>query len=101
MVSGPGVGTEPRQPQIVARTPLSLLTPEDRDDPDELVRVREEWERCHRDVTLDPVRARYAEVLMRRSPLVEGDARRPSLGRERPRVGRPRLETRRPFVKRH
>src|SRR5215211_2408661 len=58
-VAGPGVGTEPRQPQIFRRTATpTLLAPEDRHDADELVGMRKERERGHGDVTIDAVAAR-------------------------------------------
>ena len=45
IVCGPGVATEPRQPQILTRMTSPIpLPPEDSDDPDELVRFREERE---------------------------------------------------------
>jgi hypothetical protein len=44
--------------------PRSQLAPEDRHDPDELVRVREERERGHRDLAVDAVPARDPERLV-------------------------------------
>src|SRR6478752_4456341 len=55
-VSCPGVGTEPRQPQIATRiAALLALAPEDRHDADELVRMREERERGHGNLAVDAV----------------------------------------------
>jgi hypothetical protein len=53
------------------------------------------------DVTLDPLHALYPAVLMCCATPVEGDPCRAALGRKRLGVGGPRLETRRPLVKRH
>jgi hypothetical protein len=59
----------------------TLLAPEDRDDADELVRMRKERERGHRDVTLDAVQARDPKSLVCWTPLLEGDPRGPTLER--------------------
>src|SRR6187549_1575248 len=74
-VSGPGVATEPRQPQIVTRTVSSRLAPEDGDDADELVCMGEQRESGHRDFALGPVSARDPNLLVCRAPLFEGDSR--------------------------
>src|SRR5215211_652254 len=102
-VSGPGVGTEPRQPQIVRRTSrLRLLMPEDRHHPDKLVGVGEERERRDRDVAIAPVEARDPKLLVRGPPLVERDPRRPAAGGQRLlRVAGPRHEAPGPVVERH
>src|SRR5688572_29467184 len=80
-VSGPGVGTEPRQPQIFSRT--ALLPPPEVDDPDELVLVREERDRGNADLALLPVGVRDLQTLVRRAPLVESDPGRALLERDR------------------
>src|SRR6476646_2337485 len=51
----------------------TLLAPEDRDGSDELVVVREQRERGHRDLALDPVHACDSKSLVCRAALVEGD----------------------------
>src|SRR5712692_7067323 len=88
-------------PDRHAHAAPALLSPEDRDDPYELVRVREEWERRHGDLTLDAVHAGDPEALVCCAPLIEGDPCRPALGWERLGVDGPGREARRPFVKRH
>jgi hypothetical protein len=101
-VCGPGVGTEPRQPQILTRIAApNLLPPEDRDDADELFGIGEEWERRHRELTLDPVSARDPVLLVCRPPLVERDPRRALLQRNQHVVLGPRGEARRELVERH
>src|ERR671925_610014 len=100
-VSGPGAGTDPRQPQIFRRTGPTSLAPEDRHDADELVRLREERKGGDGDVTVDAVAARDTELTVRGAALVERDARRPLLRWQRRRVGRPWGEAGRPLVERH
>src|SRR5918998_2847069 len=57
-VLGPGVGTEPRHPHTFRRIARSRrLAPEDPDDADELVGVREERKGRHRYLSLETVRA--------------------------------------------
>ena len=60
-------------PDRQAHGDLTLLAPEDRHGPDELVGMREQRERGHRDLALDPVHACDPKSLVRRAPLVEGD----------------------------
>src|SRR6266536_2413702 len=98
-VSGPGVGTEPRQPQIVTR--ISRLPPEDRDDADELVCMCKEWEGGYFDLALDSVKARDPKPFVCRAALVESDPRRPAFGRSRFQIRCPGRELRDPVVERH
>src|SRR6266487_2869377 len=107
-VSPVAKGVRPRCRHRSATTPdrqahgdLTLLTPEDRHDPDELVRMREQRERGHRDLTLDPVHACDPKSLVRRAPLVEGDPCWPPLERQGIGVECSGLEPRRPFLLRH
>ena len=77
-VFGPGVATDPRQPQIThAHDVTNLLAPPDCDDPDELVLLGEERERRHPDLALDSVEARHRHILVRGPTLLERDPRRP------------------------
>src|ERR1051325_6150920 len=82
-VFGPGAGIEPRHPQILTRTPENLLSPEDRDDPDEFVRLGEERKRGHGESAIDAVAAGDPHLFVRRLVAVEGDPSRPLLRRER------------------
>src|SRR4249919_3656135 len=86
-VSGPGVATEPRQPQIVTRTASSRLAPEDRDDADELVCMGKKRESGHGDFALGTVSARDPNLLVCRAPLFEGDPRGQPFPWHRHRVG--------------
>src|SRR5436190_20713369 len=97
-VLGPGVGTEPRQPQIVTRTPASLLAPEDGDDADELVGVGEERERGQGDLSLDAVDADDAEATVGRPAVLERDLRGSTLVAGGIGLERTRLERRHPAV---
>src|SRR4051794_31808653 len=99
-VSGPGVAIEPRQPQIFSPTD-KLASPEDRDDADELVGVREEGKRSDLDLALDPVRARDQILPVGRPTLVQRNPRRAKLWGKRLRSERPRLERGEPVVERH
>src|SRR6266511_2266146 len=99
-VSGPGAGTEPRQPQTVTRIQTSILGPEDRDDADELVCVCEEREGGHGNLAVDPVTARDPKSFVRGAALVEGDPRRSSFSRNGLRIGRSGREARHPLVER-
>src|SRR3954452_12016717 len=100
-VPGPGAGTEPRHPQIFSCTGTKLVAPEDHDDADELLVVREQRERRHLELALDPVRARDAIPEVGCTALVQRDAGGPLLGRDRVRGERPRLERTEPVVDRH
>src|SRR5262245_5153703 len=101
-VCGPGVGTEPRQPQILTRMPSpNLLPPEDPDDPDELVRLGEEREGGDRDLPVDAVPAQNPQLLVRGTPLLKGDPGRPPLVGQRRVVPCPGLEARRELGQRH
>src|SRR5215212_8664994 len=99
-VSGPGVGNEPRQPQTLSWRDNSLIAPEDDDDADELVRVREQRERGHLDLALDAVDACREVAKVGRPPLIERDAPRALVGRNRLRIERSRLEAGEPVVER-
>src|SRR5215475_3980408 len=102
MVCGPGVGTEPRQPQILTRMPSpNLLPPEDSDDPDELVSLGEERERGDRDLPVDAVPAQNPQLLVCGATLFERDPGRPPLVGQRRVVSRTGLEARREFGQRH
>src|SRR5262245_50579211 len=75
VVYGPGVGTEPRHPQIFRRIDTrDLTTPEHHDHADELVRVRKKGECADLDLSLDSVGARDDVPKVRGAALVEGDA---------------------------
>src|SRR6476469_795608 len=101
-VSGPGVATEPRQPQILTRMRSpNLLPPEDSDDPDELVRLGKKREGSDRDLAIDAVADRHPQLLVRGSSLLERDARRPALLGQRRMVPRARREARRELVHVH
>src|SRR3954463_7735716 len=50
-----------------------LVAPEDDDDADELVRVREERERRHLDLALDAVGARHEVAKVGRAALIQRD----------------------------
>src|SRR5919106_5390334 len=68
-VSGPGVASEPREPQNLARTSGLLGSlPEHGQPADELIRAREQRHRSHLDVALIPVGSHDLETSMGRDP---------------------------------
>src|SRR5690242_11436683 len=97
-VSGPGVASDPRQPQIFART--CALLPEDRDHAEELLAALEQRERRHRELVLRAVEAGDAQVAVGRPPLEERDPARHLLEGKRLAVERLDGEGRLPFARR-
>src|SRR5439155_1007273 len=97
-VSRPGVASEPRQPQTLARTLAGRLFPEEDHSPDELVRPGEHRKGGDRELVVAAVEAGDAVAVVRRPSLEEGDALRHLLEWHRPAVPVPHVEELRPLL---